>query len=176
MVNIQNLVFVWILIPTLIIPNFIHNWGQSRGNWCDEHGINQLVFRSYDYLRNHFRDQHYLCEEGDCYNEKFTSAFRSDIDLKGRRRTIFFCLDTVYFPNYLDTNNWVIIINFDLLDFIVSAHRASVHGRLMTKAAAKQARTLELEFTLKPRVRQSESRRGGGGRNSRYYATTLVTS
>ena len=48
--------------------------------------INYLVacFRSYDYLREHFRSEHYLCEEGECKEEKFTSVFRSEIDMKGR--------------------------------------------------------------------------------------------
>jgi E3 ubiquitin-protein ligase ZNF598 len=75
---------------------------------------------SYDFLREHFRSDHFLCEEGECKEEKFTSVFRSDIDLK--------------------------------------AHRASIHGRALGKAATKQARTLELEFTLAPRPRGS----GGG--------------
>ncbi|XP_054283909.1 E3 ubiquitin-protein ligase ZNF598-like [Macrosteles quadrilineatus] len=97
-------------------------------HFCDADGLHQY-YDSYDVLRNHFRDQHYLCEEGECYEEKFTPAFRTEIDLK--------------------------------------AHRASVHGRQMSKAAAKQARTLELAFTLKPRPRQTDHRRGGG-RSSRY--------
>lgn len=57
---------------------------------------------------------------------------------------------------------------------MVLAHRASVHGRQMTKAAAKQARTLELEFTLKPRARQSDQRRGGGGGSRKHYPTVSV--
>lgn len=36
-------------------------------------------------LREHFIDQHYLCEEGDCKENIFTAAFRSDIDLKGKK-------------------------------------------------------------------------------------------
>ena len=70
-------------------------------------------------MLDHFRTEHYLCEEGSCVDEKFTPVFRTDIDLK--------------------------------------AHRASAHGRILGKAAAKQARTLELEFTLKPRNRHQES-------------------
>ncbi|KAG8306098.1 hypothetical protein J6590_055070 [Homalodisca vitripennis] len=99
--------------------------------FCILHKPKTCVSRSYDELRNHFRQEHYLCEEGECYEEKFTSVFRTDIDLK--------------------------------------AHRALVHGRQMTKAAAKQARTLELAFTLKPRPRQAEQRRAGGRGNSRYH-------
>nr|CAD7401893.1 unnamed protein product [Timema poppensis] len=81
---------------------------------------------SYDFLRDHFQSEHYLCEEGDCLEEKFTCVFRSEIDLK--------------------------------------AHRASVHGRMIGKAATKQARTLELEFTLAPRRDRMEAGRRGGGR------------
>jgi Uncharacterized conserved protein, contains RING Zn-finger len=39
---------------------------------------------SYDYLRDHFRSEHFLCEEGGCIEEKFTSVFRTEIDLKGK--------------------------------------------------------------------------------------------
>lgn len=71
-------------------------------------------YRNYEYLRAHFREQHFLCEEGDCRNETFTAAFRSEIDLK--------------------------------------AHRAQHHHRSLTKAQAKQARTLDLEFAVAPRA------------------------
>uniref|UniRef100_A0A1B6LIS3 RING-type E3 ubiquitin transferase n=1 Tax=Graphocephala atropunctata TaxID=36148 RepID=A0A1B6LIS3_9HEMI len=100
-------------------------------HFCDTDGLHQY-YDTYHFLRNHFRDQHYLCEEGECYEEKFTPVFRTEIDLK--------------------------------------AHRALVHGRQMTKAAVKQARTLELAFTLKPRPRQTEQRRGGGRGNPRYHS------
>lgn len=43
------------------------------------------------------------------------------------------------------------------------AHRASEHGRQIGKVAAKQARTLEVEFTLKPRLRPQDPRRRGRG-------------
>ena len=36
----------------------------------------------YSFLRDHFRDSHYMCEEGECAHVEFTNAFRSDIDLK----------------------------------------------------------------------------------------------
>lgn len=83
-------------------------------HFCDADGFHQF-YSSYDYLREHFRKEHYLCEEGACFDEKFTAVFRTEIDLK--------------------------------------AHRASVHGRTLGKQATKQARTLELEFTLAPRPR-----------------------
>ena len=44
-----------------------------------------MYYDSYDKgLREHFKQEHYLCEEGDCVNEQFTSAFRDEIDLKGK--------------------------------------------------------------------------------------------
>lgn len=97
-------------------------------HFCDADGYHQY-YSSYDYLREHFRVDHFLCEEGSCIDEKFTSAFRTEIDLK--------------------------------------AHRASVHGRSMGKAAAKQARTLELEFTLAPRGAGRGGRSGGAGGGGR---------
>ncbi len=42
-------------------------------------------FSTYVELREHFKKCHFLCEEGDCKDEQFTSAFRSDIDLKGHK-------------------------------------------------------------------------------------------
>lgn len=103
-------------------------------HFCDADGLHQY-YSSYDYLRDHFRQEHYLCEEGLCAEEKFTSVFRTDIDLK--------------------------------------AHKASVHGKQLSKAAAKQARTLELEFTLAPRGENRMNRRGMLGastsRNTRDY-------
>ncbi|KAK6643182.1 hypothetical protein RUM43_004685 [Polyplax serrata] len=93
-------------------------------HFCDADGLD-LYYSSYEYLREHFQTEHYLCEEGSCIDEKFTAVFRTDIDLR--------------------------------------AHRASAHGRTLGKAAAKQARTLELEFTLKPRQRQLENLKKGRG-------------
>lgn len=98
-------------------------------HYCDADGLHQY-YSSYDYLREHFRQEHYLCEEGNCAEEKFTSVFRTNIDLK--------------------------------------AHKATIHGRQLGKAAAKQARTLELEFTLAPRA-DSRYRRGMGPPSSRNF-------
>ncbi|KAJ4441141.1 hypothetical protein ANN_10991 [Periplaneta americana] len=102
-------------------------------HFCDADGFHQY-YSSYDYLRDHFRSEHFLCEEGGCMEEKFTSVFRTEIDLK--------------------------------------AHRASVHGRTIGKAATKQARMLELEFTLAPRSRERlDGARGGrrGGRQRTHH-------
>lgn len=51
-------------------------------HFCDADGKHEY-YNSYEDLRNHFLEEHYLCEEGECKNEKFTSVFRTDIDLKG---------------------------------------------------------------------------------------------
>ncbi|KAB0794084.1 hypothetical protein PPYR_13704 [Photinus pyralis] len=90
-------------------------------HFCDADGKHQY-YSTYDDLRRHYNDEHYLCEEGDCKHERFTSVFRSDIDLK--------------------------------------AHYANVHSKNLSKSATRQARTLELEFTLAPRPRPD----GGRGR------------
>lgn len=79
-------------------------------------------------MRDHFKNEHYLCEEGDCAQEQFTAVFRTDIDLK--------------------------------------AHKAHIHCRNMGKVAAKQARTLEFEFTLAPRIRPNQNNQQGGGESS----------
>ena len=33
-------------------------------------------------MRDHFKSEHFLCEEDECANEQFTAVFRSEIDLK----------------------------------------------------------------------------------------------
>jgi len=55
--------------------------------WCHfcENDGRQDYYCNYDDLRSHFRDDHFLCEEKECSLEKFTSVFRSDIDLKAHR-------------------------------------------------------------------------------------------
>lgn len=49
----------------------------------------QLSFFSlssdYEYLREHFREKHFLCEEGRCSTEQFTHAFRTEIDYKAHK-------------------------------------------------------------------------------------------
>ncbi|XP_014681187.1 PREDICTED: zinc finger protein 598-like [Priapulus caudatus] len=105
-------------------------------HFCDADG-HYKYYSDYTVLREHFRAEHHLCEEGDCIDEKFTSAFRSDIDLR--------------------------------------AHRMGHHSKNMTKAEARQARTLELEFTFtrnRPNGRDFEEvsraeSRGRGGQRSR---------
>ena len=36
-------------------------------------------------LKEHFKTDHYLCEDGACVNEQFTHAFRTELDLKAHR-------------------------------------------------------------------------------------------
>ena len=51
-------------------------------HFCDADGYNQY-YNTYEDLRVHFRCEHFLCEEEHCKDEKFTSVFRTEIDLKG---------------------------------------------------------------------------------------------
>nr|SVE73398.1 EOG090X01BP [Daphnia atkinsoni] len=88
-------------------------------HFCDADGLNQY-YCNYEDLRKHFRDAHFLCEEGECKEEKFTRVFRTEIDIR--------------------------------------AHKAQTHSHSLGKAAIKQARTLELEFTLAPRSSESKGR------------------
>lgn len=55
--------------------------------WCHicESGGRQDYYRDYETLREHFKGDHFLCEEGDCKNEQFTSVFRNEIDLKAHK-------------------------------------------------------------------------------------------
>lgn len=50
-------------------------------------GVALSFFSDYPVLREHFRESHYLCEEGDCYDAQFTNAFRSSIDYKAHVAT-----------------------------------------------------------------------------------------
>ena len=52
-------------------------------HFCDVDG-KQVYYENYDDgLKEHFKQEHYLCEEENCANEQFTSVFRDEIDLKG---------------------------------------------------------------------------------------------
>ena len=77
--------------------------------------------RDYSFLREHFAEQHCLCEEDECAHLQFTNAFRSKIDLK--------------------------------------AHKATAHNRNLNRTAARQARTLDIDFNLAPRPRMQRGRR-----------------
>ena len=47
-----------------------------------------FIFSDYDVLREHFRSQHFLCEEGECVEVKFENAFRTLIDFKSHRAKV----------------------------------------------------------------------------------------
>ncbi|XP_013782326.1 E3 ubiquitin-protein ligase ZNF598-like [Limulus polyphemus] len=53
-------------------------------HFCDADGLHQF-YSDYEELRRHFRNEHYLCEEDSCRDEKFTSVFRNEIDLKAHK-------------------------------------------------------------------------------------------
>ena len=53
-------------------------------HFCESDG-KQDYFCDYPVLRKHFKEEHFLCEEGPCRNEKFTSVFRSKLDLQAHR-------------------------------------------------------------------------------------------
>jgi quinol monooxygenase YgiN len=50
-------------------------------HFCEADG-KQDFFSNIHSLRSHFKKDHYLCEEGDCYHEVLSAAFRNEIDLK----------------------------------------------------------------------------------------------
>ncbi|NXG74380.1 ZN598 ligase, partial [Baryphthengus martii] len=53
-------------------------------HFCDSDGA-QEYYSDYEYLREHFREKHFLCEEGRCSTERFTHAFRTEIDYKAHK-------------------------------------------------------------------------------------------
>ncbi|XP_031620728.1 E3 ubiquitin-protein ligase ZNF598 [Contarinia nasturtii] len=56
-------------------------------HYCDADGSNHF-YPDHTRLREHFIDQHFLCEEGDCKENIFTAVFRSDIDLKAHKANV----------------------------------------------------------------------------------------
>lgn len=61
----------------LFIASFCWTW-----SW---HCFKLFLNSDYPYLTEHFRERHYLCEEGHCATEQFTHAFRSEIDYKAHK-------------------------------------------------------------------------------------------
>lgn len=51
-------------------------------HFCDADG-RHLYYRNINDLQKHFKEEHYLCEEGECKSVPLASAFRTEIDLKG---------------------------------------------------------------------------------------------
>lgn len=56
-------------------------------HFCDADGLMDY-FDNYEFLRKHFAEQHFLCEEGDCRHIQFTNVFRTEIDLKAHTSTM----------------------------------------------------------------------------------------
>lgn len=40
---------------------------------------------TYNDVKEHFREDHYLCEEDECARIQFTNAFRSEMDIKAHK-------------------------------------------------------------------------------------------
>lgn len=99
-------------------------------------------------MKAHFQSNHFLCEDEGCAEEKFTSVFRTEIDLRGN--------------DLLD--HLSLSLSFYNICTALIAHIASTHSKSIGKLATKQARTLEVEFTLAPRNR--ESTRGSNRNNN----------
>lgn len=55
-------------------------------HFCDADGVN-LFYGTIQELRNHFKAEHYLCEETECCEEGLAVAFRTEIDLKAHKTT-----------------------------------------------------------------------------------------
>ncbi|OCT64399.1 hypothetical protein XELAEV_18045503mg [Xenopus laevis] len=53
-------------------------------HFCDSEGA-QEYYSEYSFLREHFRQSHFLCEEGQCNTEQFTHAFPTEIDYKAHK-------------------------------------------------------------------------------------------
>ena len=49
---------------------------------CDSHTTRNEFYGDYFNLREHFKADHYLCEQGDCKYEEFTGVFGTEVDYK----------------------------------------------------------------------------------------------
>lgn len=50
-------------------------------HFCEREG-GQQYYPDYKHLRQHFRQAHFLCEEGDCLHEQYTSVFSTKVDFQ----------------------------------------------------------------------------------------------
>lgn len=68
----------------------LHSHLHKNHFWCHfcEADGDQDFFSTYPLLRQHFKKEHYLCEEGPCKQEQFTSVFRTKIDLQAHRASV----------------------------------------------------------------------------------------
>ena len=97
--------------------------------WCHicEKDGSQDYYPNYKDLRKHFKQAHFLCEEGDCLNEQFTSVFRRKVDYQ--------------------------------------AHISQKHSDRLSKAEARQMRTLDVNITFNPRENPDSSAAVVSGRD-----------
>lgn len=68
----------------------LHSHLHKNHFWCHfcEADGNQDFFNTYALLRQHFKKDHFLCEEGPCRQEQFTAVFRTKIDLQAHRANV----------------------------------------------------------------------------------------
>ena len=56
-------------------------------HFCEADG-KQEYYESYPFLRKHYRKSHFLCEEGQCRYEKYTTVFRSSLDFQAHKAKV----------------------------------------------------------------------------------------
>lgn len=59
------------------------------------------IYSDYDALKAHFKAKHFLCEDEGCAEEKFTSVFRTEIDLRGKAFLCCFSFHTILIFHHL---------------------------------------------------------------------------
>ena len=98
----------------------LNSWQRLRFQNKYKLTICSNIYSDYASLRDHFRNKHFLCQEGACSGQeiRLTHAFRSRIDLQ--------------------------------------AHTTSEHGNNLTKAQAKQMRTIDIDYQFAPRERRRD--------------------
>ncbi len=106
--------------------------GHPRCNFCDERYLDN------DVLHKHLRKQHFWCHF--CEAEGKQDYY---IDCFALKRHF---MEEHYLCEEGSCKNEVLTSAFSN-EIDLKAHRASVHGKAMSKAEAKQARTLPVEFS-----------------------------
>lgn len=70
-------------VQTNFMRNYLH---LHKANFFDE-SIDEFLFSNsfsdHNELRDHFIENHFLCQDGECKENIFSAVFRTDIDLKG---------------------------------------------------------------------------------------------
>lgn len=121
--------------------------GHPLCQFCD------VRYFDHDELYRHLRREHYYCHFcGDDYRLQY---YRNYEYLREHfRQEHFLCEEG-------DCRNETFTAAFRS-EIDLKAHRAQHHNRSMTKAQAKQARTLDLEFSIAPRAGVSGNHEEGG--------------